>query len=96
MLKEKYSLSCLCVRAIEYTKFKIFIFTLLIGIFSYINLVNFFVFKLRVTVFHATGHSFSPRDVIFGFRRPFIIRREIFFKYSISLFIDKGVNFSFF
>ena len=41
--------------------FKIFIFTLFIGIFRffpYITLVNFW--------FQASGHSFSPRVVIFG------------------------------
>ena len=45
--------------------FEIFIFTLFIGIFRffpYITLVNFW--------FQATGHSFSPRNVIFGLREP--------------------------
>ena len=50
--------------------FEIFIFTLFIGIFRffpYITLVNF--------GFQTTGHSFSPRAVIFGFIGPFTIRK---------------------
>ena len=35
--------------------------------FPYITLVNF--------CFQATGHSFSPRDMIFGLRGPFNIRK---------------------
>ena len=49
--------------------FEIFIFTLFIGIFRffpYITLVNFW--------FQATGHSFSPGNMIFGLREPCIIR----------------------
>jgi len=49
--------------------FEMFIFMLFIGIFrffSYITLVNFW--------FQATGHSFSHRNVIFGFREPSIIQ----------------------
>ena len=45
--------------------FEIFIFTLFIGIFRffpYITLVNFW--------FQASGHSFSPRIVIFGLSEP--------------------------
>ena len=45
--------------------FEIFIFTLFIGIFRffpYITLVNFW--------FQATGHRFSPRNLIFGLREP--------------------------
>ena len=44
---------------------EIFIFTLFIGIFRffpYITLVNFW--------FQASGHSFSPRIVIFGLSEP--------------------------
>ena len=49
--------------------FEIFIFTLFIGIFRffpYITLVNF--------GFQATGHRFSPRNMINGLREPCTIR----------------------
>ena len=49
--------------------FEIFIFTLFMDIFRffpYITLVNF--------CFQATGHNFSPRDMIFGLREPCTIR----------------------
>ena len=57
--------------------FEIFIFTLFIGIFRllpYITQIFYF--------FQATGHSFSPRNVIFGLREPCTIgnwRLLIFF-----------------
>ena len=53
--------------------FEIFILTLFIGIFRffpYITLVNF--------CFQATGHGFSPRNVMFGLREPCtIINRRL-------------------
>ena len=61
--------------------FEIFIFTLFIGIFRffpYITLVNFW--------FQASGHSFSPRIVIFGLSEPCTIenwRLLKFFENSI-------------
>merc|ERR1711923_229321 len=51
--------------------FEIFIFTLFIGIFRlfpYITLVNFW--------FQAPGHSFSPRNVIWGLREPCTIENS--------------------
>ena len=63
--------------------FEIFIFTLFIGIFRffpYIPLVNF--------LFQATGHSFSPRNVIFGLREPCSIENwrllTFFWKFNFS------------
>ena len=47
--------------------------------FAYITLVNF--------SFHATGHSFSPRNVIFGLREPCTVRN-----WSLKIFWG---NFSF-
>jgi len=61
--------------------FEIFIFTLSIGLFRffpYITLVHF--------LFQATGHIFSPRNVIFGLREPCSIqnwRLLTFFENSI-------------
>ena len=61
--------------------FEIFIFTLFIGIFRffpYITIVNFW--------FQASGHSFSPRIVIFGLSEPCTIenwRLLTFFENSI-------------
>ena len=75
--------------------FEIFIFTLFIGIFRffpYITLVNF--------LFQATGHSFSPRNVIFGLREPCTIRnwrRFISFEnYKLQLLRLRGSFFWFF
>ena len=69
--------------------FKIFIFTLFIGIFRffpYITLVNFRV--------QATGHSFSPRNVIFGLRQPWTITNlrllDFFWKFH---FLRLNVSF---
>ena len=47
--------------------FEIVIFTGIFRFFPYITLVNFW--------FQATGHTFSPRYVIFGLRGPFTIRK---------------------
>ena len=69
--------------------FEIFIFTLFIGIFRffpYITLIYFW--------FPATGHSFSPRNVIFGLREPCTIRNwrlDFFFNF---IFYDWRSHFS--
>ena len=72
--------------------FEIFFFTLFIGIFRffpYITLVKFW--------FQATGHSFSPRNVIFGLREPCTIRNEGFWNFlKIQFFTVNWVIFSIF
>ena len=69
--------------------FEIFIFTLFIGIFRffpYITLVNFW--------FQASGHSFSPRIVIFGLSEPCTIENWrlsdflVIFQYNFGDFWD--------
>ena len=61
--------------------FEIFILTLFIGIFRFFSLYNTSIF-----CFQATGHNFSPRDMIFGLREPCTIenwRLLTFFENSI-------------
>ena len=70
--------------------FEIFIFTLFIGIFRflpYITLVNFW--------FQASGHSFSPRIVMFGLSEPYTIENWRHFL-KIQFFTVKWVIFSIF
>ena len=44
--------------------------SLMIGLYAFYGLCNTSIF-----CFQATGQSFSPRGVIFGFRRPYTIRK---------------------
>jgi len=49
--------------------FEIFTFTLFMDIFRFFPYITLVIF-----CFQATGHNFSPRDMIFGLREPCIIR----------------------
>ena len=61
--------------------FEIFIFTLFMDIFRFFPYITLVIF-----CFQATGHNFSPRDMIFGLREPCTIgnwRLLTFFENSI-------------
>ena len=59
--------------------FEIFILTLLLAFFIFpITLVTF--------CFQATGHSFSPRNVVFGLRGPYTIRKLRLLKITENYF----------